>query len=228
MQTGVLAKLQRYASEPRGQAAIVIIVLAASLIVRLLLSRFLPGYGVDLPLFGYWFDVAADNGISGFYEAVRSDYPPFNVHIFWLFGKLAHALGQYTTPFIIKLPGNLFDIATAFLIFRFLRPRFSFKVSLAVMAIYAFNPATIFDLAVWGQMDSIYTFFMVASLYSALRSKYELSGGLLALAILTKPQSIVLLPVVAYIILRNGDWRRALASAAAFGAVVFVVVLPFN
>ena len=228
MQTGVLARLQRQLSEHRGEAAIVVIVLAVSLLVRLLLSRFLPGDGVDIPLFSYWFDVAADRGIPGFYDAVRSDYPPFNIYIFWLFGKLAHVLGQDTSPFFVKLPGNLFDLATAFLIFRFLRGRFSFKVSLAAMAIYAFNPATIFDLAVWGQMDSVYTFFMVASLYSALRSKYELSGGLLALAILTKPQSVVLLPVVAYIILRNGDWRRIIFTSAVFGAVVYLVILPFN
>ncbi len=229
MQTGVLARLQRQLSEHRGEAALVVIVLAVSLLVRLLLSRFLPAYGVDLALFRFWFDAAADKGIPGFYDAIPNcDYPPFNVYIFWLFGKLAYATGQYTSAFIIKLPGTLFDLATAFLIFRFLRSRFSFKVSLAVMAIYAFNPATIFDLAVWGQLDSIYTFFMVASLYSALRSKYELSGGLLALAILTKPQSIVLLPVVAYITLRNGDWRRIIFTSAVFAAVVYLVILPFH
>lgn len=77
-------------------------------------------------------------------------------------------------------------------------------------------------------MDSIYTFFMVASLVTLLRSKYELSGGLLCLAILTKPQSIILLPIVAYVILRNGGWRRALSSSAVFVALVFLVILAFN
>ncbi len=227
MQTGGLAKLQRHLSEPRGQAVLVFLVLVVSLIVRLLLFR-VEGCWGDLEVFKWWFNTAADGGLPAFYDNAWSDYPPLNIYIFWVFGKLAHALGPDSLPFIIKLPGNLFDLATAFLIFRFLRPRFSFKVSLAVMAIYAFNPATIFDLAVWGQMDSIYTFFMVASLYSALRSKFELSGGLLALAILTKPQSIVLLPVIAYVMWRNGDWRRVLCSSAVFGAVVFLVILPFN
>jgi len=227
MQTVILAKLRRYSAESRGQIALVLLILVASLVVRLLLFR-LSGYHIDQASFSAWFNVAAEKGLPGFYDAIWSDYPPFNVYIFWLFGKLSQAVGPDSLPFIIKLPQNLFDLATAFLIFRFLRERFSFKVSLAVMAIYAFNPATIFDLAVWGQMDSIYTFFMVASLYSALRSKYELSGGLLSLAILTKPQGIILLPVVAYIILRNGGWWRALSSSVAFGAIVFLVILPFN
>lgn len=228
MQAGILEKLQRHLSEPRGRAVVVILVLLASLVLRILLFR-IQGCDCDLGLFAFWYNSAAENGLSAFYDKIGfCDYPPFNIYIFWIFGKLSHALGPDSLPFLIKLPANLFDLATAYLIFRLLNQRFSFKVSLAVMALYAFNPATIFDLAVWGQMDSIYTFFVIASLYSGLRSKYELSGGLFALAMLTKPQSIVLLPVLAYLILRNGGWQRALSSAIAFGAIVFLVILPFN
>lgn len=228
MQTGALAKLRRYLAGSRGRAVLVIAVLAASLITRFLLFR-IQGCHIDEACFSAWFNHAAQVGLYGFYDPPNwCDYPPFNIHIFWVFGKLAQAIGPGSLPFLIKLPQNLFDLATAVLIFYFLRQRLSFKVSLAVMAIYAFNPATIFDLAVWGQMDSIYTFFMVASLVTLLRSKYELSGGLLCFAILTKPQSIVLLPVVAYVILRNGGWRRALSSSAVFIAIVFLVILAFN
>ena len=228
MQTGVLARLQRYLTKLRGRAGLVIIVLAASLVLRVLLFD-IPGCYGDQACFSSWFNHAAEVGLRVFYEPPNwCDYPPFNVYIFWIFGNLSHAIGPDSLPFILKLPANLFDLATAYLIFRFLSQKFSFKVSLAVMALYAFNPATIFDLAVWGQMDSIYTFFMVASLYSGLRSKYELSGGLLALAILTKPQSIVLLPVIAYVILRNGGWKRALSSSVVFGVVTFLVILPFE
>ncbi|MBE0415768.1 MAG: glycosyltransferase family 39 protein [Dehalococcoidia bacterium] len=227
MQKGVLAKLQRHLMRPRSRAGLIIAVLAVSLILRLLLFR-LQGYYVDEACFSAWFNTAAEKGLHAFYDATWCDYPPFNIYIFWVFGKLAHAMGPDSLSFLIKLPQNLFDLATAFLIFHLLRQRFSFKVSLAVMAAYAFNPATIFNLAVWGQMDSIYTFFLVASLVAVLGSKYELSGGLLSLAILTKPQSIVLLPVIAYVILRNGGWQRALSSSAVFGAIIFLVILPFN
>ena len=183
---------------------------------------------IDEGSFTAWFVTAAERGLSAFYDSTWSDYPPFNIYIFWVFGKLAQAIGPDSLPFILKLPQTLFDLATAFLIFGFLRPRVSLKVALGLTALYAFNPATIFDLAVWGQMDSVYTFFMVASLISVLRSRYELSGGLLALAILTKPQSVVLLPVLAYVMLRNGGWQRAVSSSAVFGAVVFLVILPFD
>ena len=205
----------------------VILTLAVSLLVRLLLFRY-HGYYIDENNFKAWYNTAAEKGLYGFYDSTWSDYPPFNIYIFWIFGKLAHAIGPGSLYLLIKLPQNLFDLATAYLIFRFVRQRYSFLFALGAMAVYALNPATIFDLAVWGQMDSVYTFFMVASLYSALRSRYELSGGLFSLAILTKPQSVVLLPVLAYLILKNGGWKRALSSSVVFIALIFIVIAPFH
>ena len=170
MLTGALVKLRRYLAGSRGRAVLVIAVLAASLITRFLLFR-IQGCHIDEACFSAWFNHAAQVGLYGFYDPPNwCDYPPFNIHIFWVFGKLAQAMVPGSLPFLIMLPQNLFDLATAVFIFYFLRQRLSFKVSLAVMAIYAFNPATIFDLAVWGQMDSIYTFFMVDSLFTLLRS----------------------------------------------------------
>lgn len=158
-----------------------------------------------------------------------------SVYIFYSFGWLANAIGHgdfssldYIDKVLLRLPQNIFDLATAYLIFRFIRSKYSFLPALGAMTIYAFNPATIFDLAVWGQMDSIYTFFMVTSLYAATRSRYELSGGLFSLAILTKPQSVILLPVLAYLILKNGRWKRALFSSITFFAIIFLVILPFE
>jgi dolichyl-phosphate-mannose-protein mannosyltransferase len=205
MQTKALEKLQRFASERKGQIVLVILILAVSLIVRLLLFHY-HGYSADEGTFKSWYDTAAKNGLYGFYDAVSwCDYPPFSIYIFWIFGNLSHAIGPDSLDVLIKLPQNLFDLATACLIFCFLRPRYSFKLSLGVMAVYAFNPATIFDLAVWGQFDSIYAFF-----------------------ILTKPQSVVLLPILAYVILRNGRWKRAISSGVVCIALVFLLIVPFH
>jgi Gpi18-like mannosyltransferase len=227
MQTKALERLQSFASEPRGQVFLVILTLAVALLVRLLLFHY-HGYYIDEGTFKAWYNIAAEKGLHNFYDSTWCDYPPFSIYIFWLFGKLAHAIGPGSLDILIKLPQNLFDLATAYLIFRFLRPKYSSLFSLGVMAVYAFNPALIFDLAVWGQFDSIYAFFMVASLYALMRSKYEISGGLFSLAILTKPQSVVLLPVLAYVILRNGRWKRAISSGAVFITLLFLIIVPFH
>lgn len=210
-----------------GQIGWLGIILLSSMAVRLLLFP-VPGYEIDTGTFTSWYQVAAEQGLSGFYDPPNwSDYPPFNVYIFWLFGKLALATGSIT-PFFLKLPQNLFDLATVVLIFYFLRWEVSPRWALFSAALYAFNPAAIFDLAVWGQMDSIYTFFMVGTLYSLLRSRWELSGFLFSMGVLTKPQTAILLPVVALVMLRNGGWRRSVISATVFWATVFLVILPFN
>jgi Gpi18-like mannosyltransferase len=186
----------------------------------------------DLQTFEYWFKTAAENGPRVFYSTVGwCDYPPFNVYLFWSFGSLAKEFYLFGKPFavyIIKLLPNLFDIATAFLIFSFARKYMLFKTALLVLGFYAFNPAVIFNTAVWGQFDAIYTFFLVLALMLALVSKPEFSAVTFALGILTKPQSIALLPLIGFLIFRKKGWRRMLTSLIAGAATILVVILPFE
>jgi Gpi18-like mannosyltransferase len=203
--------------------------LSISFLIRLLLFP-TQGYVNDLATFASWFNTAAEHGPRVFYSVVSwCDYPPFNVYFFWVFGSLAKALSGTSSMFyFIKLLPNLFDTATAFLIFVFVRKRLTFKAAMLATALYAFNPAVVFNAAVWGQFDAIYTFFLVLSLMLALSSKPELSAVTFTLGILTKPQSIALLPLIAFLIFRKNGWRRLLTSILAGAATIFVVILPFE
>jgi len=186
---------------------------------------------VDTRDFMAWFQTAADYGPRTFYTKTWCDYPPFNIFFFWIFGLLAKSLSLFGTSlftYVMKLPSNLFDMATAFLIFAFVRKRLDFKMALLATALYAFNPAVIFNAAVWGQFDAIYTFFLVLSLMLALASKPELSAVTFALGILTKPQSVALLPLIAFLIFKKHGLRRFLISLVAAIATVFVVIIPFE
>jgi Gpi18-like mannosyltransferase len=188
--------------------------------------------------FAYWFNTAAEHGPRAFYTVVFEaagwiDYPPFNVYFFWGFGSLAKALSLSGTPaifYIIKLLPNLFDTAIAFLIYVFVRKRLDFKAAMLATALYAFNPAVVFNAAVWGQFDAIYTFFLVLSLMLVLASKPELSAAAFTLSVLTKPQGIALAPLIAYLILRQYkvQWRRLVTSLVTVVATVFVVIIPFE
>src|SRR3990172_2735229 len=166
------------------------IVLALSLLLRSLLFHF-PANQIDFGNFKSWLRVAAERGPAGFYDRPNwSDYPPFNVYYFWLFGHLGKLLGSWSLPLLLKLVPNLLDLGIAVLIFLSLRKRISPQAGLIGAAAYAFNPAAIYDLAVWGQMDSFHTLLMVSALLALLAARWELSAGLLALALLTKPQSV--------------------------------------
>ncbi len=205
--------------------------LSFSFLFRVLLFP-LPGYSIDTNDFGSWFHTAAIYGVRVFYpNAGFCDYPPFNIFIFWAFGSLAARLSLFGTSFlnyVIKLPPNIFDTATAFLIFVFVRKRLNFKMSLLATGVYAFNPAVIFNTAVWGQYDSIYTFFLVLSLLLILASKPEFSAVAFAIGLLTKPQSIALAPLIVFIIFAKFGWRKLLSSILAAAVTIFVIILPFQ
>ncbi len=211
----------------KREIVILAIVLAVSFIVRVLLFP-QKGYPIDTGDFSYWFNTAATHGIRPFYNlAGFADYPPFNVYIFWAFGSLAKA-ASINILTMIKVVPNLFDLATAALIYFFVRKQSTFKLALLATALYTFNPAVIFNAAVWGQYDAVYTFFLVLSLMLALKAKPELSAVAFALGILTKPQGIALLPLIAFLIYKKGGLKKLLYSVAAFAATVFLVILPFE
>jgi Gpi18-like mannosyltransferase len=203
--------------------------LLAALIVRLLLFP-VQGYENDTNTFISWFGTAAENGIRPFYSVVSwCDYPPFNIYIFWAFGSLANSVSTaISSAYVVKLAPTIFDIATSILVYMFLRKQLSFKQSLIATVFYAFNPAIIFNVAVWGQFDAIYTFFLLLSVIFALKRKPEVSAVVLAVALLTKPQGIALLPLVAVLIFKKDGLKRLFTSIISFIVTIFIVILPFE
>ena len=201
--------------------------LSLSFLVRVILFP-LKGYPIDTGDFISWINTATQHGIGPFYNiAGFSDYPPFSVYIFWVFGSFAKAVG-ISTANIVKLAPNLFDLATAVLIYVFVRKQKSFKTALLATSLYAFNPAVIYNAAVWGQYDAIYTFFLVLSLMLSLKSKPKLAAAAFALGLLSKPQGIVLAPLIAFLIYRKNGLKNLLFSIIVFAATVFLVILPFQ
>lgn len=208
------------------------ILLLAAFAVRLLLFP-LQGYANDMGTFSYWFNTAASQGIRPFYTYVLEnvgwvDYPPFNVYIFYAFGSLGRVFSSVDMSFFVKLAPTLFDVATSGVIYLFLRKYLSQKQTLIATALYAFNPAIIYNVAVWGQFDAIYTFFLLISMLLALKRKPEMSAVVFGIALLTKPQGIALLPLIAVLIFKKDGIKRLLTSTAAFVATIFIVILPFE
>ncbi len=200
-------------------------------IIRFILFP-IPGYEVDLNTFSSWFGTAAQYGPRIFYNVVSwCDYPPFNVYIFWGLGSIANTYSFFGTPqmfYLIKLLPSLFDIATTAVIFFYLRKQTKFSTSLLVAILYAFNPAIIINSAIWGQFDSIYTFFLLLSITLFLSSKPKLSIVFLAISLLTKPQSIAIVPLMVFLIFKKYGWKTLLTSLLAGIVTALVVISPFE
>ena len=200
-------------------------------IIRFILFP-IPGYQVDLNTFSSWFGTAAQYGPRIFYNVVSwCDYPPFNVYIFWGLGSIANAYSFFGTPqmfYLIKLLPSLFDIATTVIIFVYLRKQTKFSTSLLVAILYVFNPAIIINSAVWGQFDSIYTFFLLLSITLFLSSKPKLSIVFLVISLLTKPQSIAVVPLIVFLIFKKYGWKTLLTSLLWGIVTAFIVIIPFE
>ena len=203
----------------------------AAFVLRVLLFSF-QGYQNDVNTFVSWFNTAAASGPRFFYTTVSwCDYPPFNIYLFWSFGSLAQMLDLFGTPFvvyIVKLVPSLFDLFVAGLIYFFVRKQLSFKLCLLTVALYIFNPAVIFNAAVWGQFDAIYTLFLLLSMFLALKGKPEFSAASFAVSLLTKPQAIALLPLVVFVIFKKSGFKRLTFSIVTFFVTIFAIILPMR
>jgi hypothetical protein len=95
-------------------------------------------------------------------------------------------------------------------------------------ALYVANPATLYDVAHWGQPDGAHSLFAILSIGALAAGRDTLGWGSMALAALAKPQAWSLLPLLVISTARRSKplARLALGAAVALGVSV-LVVLPF-
>ncbi len=98
--------------------------------------------------------------------------------------------------------------------------------ALLAAGLWLLNPATIYVSAFWAQVDSIHTLWMLAALLAALAGRWGWSGLLMGLALLTKLQAVVLLPLLLVL-----AWRHSLRAVAwgalGLGGTLALGLLPF-
>ncbi|MCX9083540.1 MAG: hypothetical protein OIN87_01940 [Candidatus Methanoperedens sp.] len=217
----------------RKQYQAVFLALMISIVIRIYLSQFM-GYKVDIMDFKLWSQAVYNSGFADFYISIWSDYPPFYLYVLWIVGAIyklffSISFNIDTTIFtiLIKFPANLADIATAYLIFIIIKKHADFKIAFLGMVSYAFNPGIIFNSAVWGQVDSINTFFILFALFLIVSDKLELAGVSMAFAILTKPQSLVIVPFIAILMILKGNPLRIARVLFSFAFAFLALALPF-
>ena len=213
-------------------------ILALALVVRLL---FLPaeGYANDIASFESWALTLYDHGVRAFYHATSFvDYPPGYLWVLAAVGWFYHALhvtdasaGYYVLRDLIKLPGILADLGCAVAIYAIVLRLAGRLPALGAAALFAFNPASIYVSAYWGQVDAVSALFTLGALLAALRRRLLWAWALLAVAILIKPQAFVLAPLLlAYDAVREDAprlrLRLALGPLVAL-AVGYAIAAPF-
>lgn len=190
----------------------------------------------DLKLFCDWYQAIKTYGCSGIYENVEFvDYPPGLFLLYLLLSPVIDLLsGRLGLVTAIKLPAVLFDLAIGLLFYKLARGRLAPRWALAGTAIVLLNPMSVYDSAVYGQVDSIFTFFLLLCLAFLTTERYELAAAAFALALLMKPQAIVAGPVILFAFLeqarrRPGYWLlRLLGCLGVFAGALLLLALPFS
>jgi len=120
----------------------------------------------------------------------------------------------------------VFDLATCALLFALLRRAAGERAAIAGALGYALHPAVVYESAVWGQSDALYTFFVAAALLAHVRGRDALSPPLFALALLCKAQAIVFAPLGLLLLARRprplllGTLLAALTTAAVLAPLL--------
>ena len=225
--------------------------LAAALVVRLALAPF-HGFFYDLQAYVTWGRLL-DHHFLHFYSIASTtdvanatrygylpNYPPLTVYLYGaldaIYGLAAHAVGAHPTYNVslspalavyMRLPIIAADLGLVALIYILARRRWPVRASLAVAASYAFSPAVLFDGALWGQTDGLFTLAVVVSLLCAFRGRALWAGVLVALAVTLKPQPVIFAPLIPLYLLRWFGWREALRSIGAMIAAGAVICAPY-
>ncbi|MBQ8300697.1 MAG: glycosyltransferase family 39 protein, partial [Clostridia bacterium] len=97
---------------------------------------------------------------------------------------------------LIKFPAIVCDIITGVLIYKIAKKKFSDSVSTMLSSLYLFNPAVILNSSIWGQVDSVYTLFVLLMIYFISEKKLIYSYFVFAICIFIKPQAFIFTPVL--------------------------------
>jgi Gpi18-like mannosyltransferase/predicted membrane-bound dolichyl-phosphate-mannose-protein mannosyltransferase len=208
-----------------------LVLLLALLAVKSIAVAFAPGLRVDVNTFEAWaLNIAHDGPAAMYRSGFFLDYPPGYLYALWAAGAVARAVNpsEAILRVIIETPALIADFLLAALMFVTVRRRANAPAAWLAMLLVALNPALLFDTVAWGQSDSVLTLVMLLSVVMLLDDEVELGWGLAALALLIKPQALMLMPVLGVWTLRQTNFRRWWRSALAFLAVVIVGAAPFQ
>ena len=196
-------------------------------------------YGV-----GHYYDHAKKaereyKGING----VPLPYPPLQIYAYtiaaYLYQHLFNAnfadvkdwhdmpVNVVTLNYLIKLPLYLCELLLTAVIFLWSFKHASEKAALFCAASYAFNPAVLFDGAIWAQPDSLHCLFIALSLIGLLKRQPVWCLVFLVLALLSKPQPTVFVPMILLLLLLSTTLKEFTVAVLAAGGVALLILLPF-
>lgn len=217
------------------------LVFLGAFVVHIICAAVYTGYKTDMDCFFWWADAVFENGIPQFYHLdAFTDYPPGYMYILYVIGAIKKLFGMTSmttgTIVLLKLPAMLCDLGIGYVIYKVASKYTKPNYALFFAAAYMFNPAVIINSCTWGQVDSVFTIFVVLMCYFVTEKKLPLAYLMLAIGILIKPQTLIFTPIVIFgiidqVFLHDFTWKRMFKELGlgllAIG-LLFLLMLPFG
>lgn len=207
-------------------------ILVSVVVIRLTLI-ILPSFRIDMNSWQAWSARLVEVTPIHFYAPnYFADYFPGYLYILWFLGTTFNLLFSHLSIFslgfelYLKLFTNIFDLATAYYIYKIVSNHQK-NLGLLSVILYLTNPALAFNSSVWGQVDGILTFFLVYSAYCLLELRKPYRFGIFsALSILVKPQGLATFPIMLAYLIKNFKYKKYF-SLLIIPALLILLSLPF-
>jgi len=209
--------------------------LSAILIFSLLIRLFI-GIGYFNSYDTYWYRTWAvdlPNGLLNVYsraESISLDYPPLYLFLLYPIGVVYKFIGtdsnEYIQMFLMKFWPIVFDVLCSALLYYTCR-KYGEPWGLLAAVLWAANPSTLFNSAMWGQTDSVMVFWLILAFWILSLDRPMLACIIFAVAGLTKFQSLFFTPVFLLQLWKQTDFKRFICGICSAVATVAAVFLPF-
>ena len=136
-----------------------------------------------------WYNILNEEGLMSVVNGLGNYNPPYLILLYLLTFLPGPAIVK------IKLLSVIFDILMGLFGYLIVKELSNRKYSYLSWLVILFLPTVILNGSVWAQCDSIYTTFVLLSLYLLLKEKYSLSFLSLGIAFSFKLQFIFILPL---------------------------------
>ncbi len=189
----------------------------------------LPDAGHDKYFWITWTQDILNNGLGNVYQDENVNNQPlilFMLKVFSLFQRNADSVGLVSVNWLkaLVLP---FDFLTLAVVIHILK-----RTGKPMMGFFVFflNPAFWCNTVIWGQVDTIHTFFALAALVYAERGHWKWALVLMLVAVNFKLQAIIFFPLVAILCLpfiREKGWKYLGIHLLAIIGIQALILLPF-
>jgi len=154
----------------------------------------------DVVILKEWYRHFYRNGKASLANGNFSNYTPLYLYLLWITRLFSN---WFDSIVAIKIIPTAFDFLSAYAIFLIARINFDNDKPYLFSALFFALPTIMFNSTGWGQIESLYTSFLLLCVYFLLRDKPIYAMIMFGVAFSLKSQSIFFLPFLGVLFLKG-------------------------